>query len=55
MDQAGPVAVFLAAAEVADALIGSDAVGDRWGHDSALPGYTVGGLAGHDGDGGMRI
>lgn len=39
--------VFLTTAEVAEELIGSAEVADRWLHDSALVGYTVGGLAGH--------
>lgn len=47
VDQADPVAVFLATAEIAEGLIGSDAVAEHWTGDSALPGYTVQGLAGH--------
>ena len=38
---------FLMTAELAERLIGSDEVADRWNDDSALDGYTVGGLAGH--------
>lgn len=47
MDQTDPVAVFLAVAEAAERLIGSDPVAEHWTDDSALQGYTVGGLAGH--------
>lgn len=38
---------FLATAEVAERLLDSDEVAARWRDDSALDGYTVGGLAGH--------
>jgi hypothetical protein len=47
MEPPGRAATFLATAEVAERLIGDDAVAGRWGDPSALDGYTVGGLAGH--------
>ena len=40
-------ATFLATAELAEQLIGDPEVADRWNEDSALDGYTIGGLAGH--------
>ncbi|MFA9444332.1 maleylpyruvate isomerase N-terminal domain-containing protein [Egicoccus sp. AB-alg6-2] len=41
------VPTFLATAGVAGHLLGDDAVARRWHEDSALTGYTVGGLAAH--------
>lgn len=38
---------FLVTAQVAEDLVASGAVADRWEEPSALPGYTVGGLAAH--------
>lgn len=40
-------APFLAAARIARALIADPAVGQSWAGPSALPGFTVGGLAEH--------
>lgn len=38
---------FLAAADAAADLIGSDEAAARWSNPSALPGFTIGGLAAH--------
>jgi hypothetical protein len=38
---------YLATAAVAERVIGEAPVAQRWAEDSALAGYTVGGLAGH--------
>lgn len=38
---------FLVTAQVAEDLVASEAVADRWEEPSALSGYTVGGLAAH--------
>lgn len=38
---------YLSTAAVAERLIGDPVVAQRWAEDSALAGYTVGGLAGH--------
>ncbi len=40
-------AAFLEAATSAEALIGDDLVADRWDQPSALPAWSVGGLAAH--------
>ena len=40
-------ATYLSTAELAERVIGWHDVADRWADDSALVGYTVGGLAGH--------
>lgn len=39
--------LYLSTAAAAERLIGEDVVAARWDQDSALAGYTVGGLAGH--------
>jgi hypothetical protein len=38
---------YLSTAAVAQRLIGEPVVAQRWAEDSALDGYTIGGLAGH--------
>lgn len=42
-----PAPTFLTCARAAHDLLRSRHVADAWDHESALPGYTVGGLAGH--------
>lgn len=39
--------LYLTTARAAEELLARREVADRWTHDSALRGYTVGGLAGH--------
>ena len=42
-----PIPAFFGACDLAAGLVGSNAVAERWDHDSAIEAFTVGALAAH--------
>jgi uncharacterized protein (TIGR03083 family) len=47
MEQIDVAPAFISAAEFTAGVLGSSQVAEHWGSPSALPGFSVGGLAGH--------